>query len=70
MELSTSKRQLPKLQLLKIPNRKKNSNENFKLFETEPSLAEIIKSINFQTNNKSPDNDGIKTVFYKNFQIN
>ena len=30
-------------------------------------LDKIIKSINSQTNNKSPGNDGLKAVFYKNF---
>ena len=29
------------------------------------SLDEIIKSINFQTNNKSPGNDGFTGEFYK-----
>ena len=36
----------------KIPNRKKISNEHFNLCEAEISLDEIIKSINFETNNK------------------
>ena len=31
----------------------------------ETSLDEIIKSINSQTNNKSPGNDGPKAAFYK-----
>ena len=53
--------------LSKIPNRKKISNEDFNLCEEEISLDEIIKSINFQTSNKSPDNDGLKAVFYKHF---
>ena len=30
-------------------------------------LDKIIKSINSQTKNKSPGNDGLKAVFYKNF---
>ena len=33
----------------------------------ETSLDEIIRSINSQTNNKSPGNDGLKAVFYKHF---
>ena len=53
--------------LSKIPNRKKISNEDFKLCEAETSLDEITKSINFQTNNKSPGNDALKAVFYKHF---
>ena len=33
----------------------------------EVSLAEIIKSINFETNNKSSENDGFTVEFYKHF---
>ena len=44
-------------ELCKISNRKKISNENLK--EAEISLYEIIKSINPETNNKSPGNDGL-----------
>ena len=33
----------------------------------EISLDEIIKSMNSQTNNKSPGNDGLTTEFYKHF---
>ena len=51
----------------KIPYRKKISNEHFNLLEAEISLDEIIKSINFETNNKSPGNDGLTSKFYKNF---
>ena len=51
----------------KIPNRKKISYEHFNLCEAEISLDEIIKSINFETNNKSPGNDGVTSKFYKNF---
>ena len=51
----------------KIPYRKKISNEHFNLLEAEISLDEIIKSINFETNNKSPGNDGVTSKFYKNF---
>ena len=53
--------------LSKIPNRKKISNEHFNLCEAEISLDEIIKSINSETNNKSPCNDGLTTEFYKKF---
>ena len=49
----------------KIPNRKKKSNEHFNLCEVEISLDEIIKSINSETNNKPPGNDGLKAEFYK-----
>ena len=51
----------------KIPNRKKISNEHFNLCEVEISLDEIIKSINFETNNKPPGNDGLKAEFYKHY---
>ena len=53
----------------KIPNRKKISNEHFNLCEAEISLDEIIKSINSETNNKSPGNDGLKAEFHKHFSI-
>ena len=49
--------------LSKIPNRKKVSNAHFNLFEVEISLDEIIESITFETNNKSPGNDGFPTEF-------
>ena len=51
----------------KIPNRKKISNEHFNLCEAEISLDEIIKSINSETNNKSPGNDGLTAEFYRHF---
>ena len=51
----------------KISNRKKISNEHFNLCEAEISLDEIIKSINSETNNKSPGNDGLTAEFYKHF---
>ena len=51
--------------LWKIPNRKKISNEHFNLCEAEISLDEIIKSINFETNNKPPGSDGHIAEFYK-----
>ena len=53
--------------LSKIPNRKKISKKDFNLCEAETPLVEIIKSINSQTNNKSPSHDGLKAVFYKHF---
>ena len=49
----------------KIPNRKKISNEHFNLCVAEISLDEIIKSINSETNDKPPGNDGLKAEFYK-----
>ena len=52
----------------KIPNRKKISNEHFNLCEAEISLDEIIKSINSETNNKPPGNDGLTAEFYKLFK--
>ena len=50
-----------------FPNRKKISNEHFNLFEDEISLDEIIKSINSETNNKPPGNDGLTAEFYRHF---
>ena len=43
------------------------SNEHFNLFETEISLDEITKSINSETNNKLPGNDGLTAESYKRF---
>ena len=40
------------------------SNEDFNICEAETSLHKIIKSINSQTNNKSPGNDGLKALVY------
>ena len=51
----------------KIPNRKKISNKHFNLCEAEISLDEIIKSINSETNNKPPGNDGLTAEFYRHF---
>ena len=51
----------------KISNRKKISNEHFNLYKTEISSDEIIKSVNFETNNKSPGNDDLIWEFYKHF---
>ena len=51
----------------KIPNKKKISNEHSNLCEAEISLDEIKKSINFETNNKPPGNDGVTAEFYKHF---
>ena len=45
----------------------KTSNKHLNLCETEVSSDEIMKSINFETNNKSPGNDGLTTEFYKHF---
>ena len=53
--------------LIKICNRKKISNEDFNLCEAETSLDEIMKSVNSQTNNKSPGNNGLKAIVYKHF---
>ena len=53
--------------LSKILNRKKISNKHFNLCEAEISLDEIMKSINSETNDKSPGNDGLTAEFYKNF---
>ena len=53
--------------LRKITNRKKKSNEQFRLFEVKISLDEIIKSKNSKTNNKSPCNNGHTAKFYKHF---
>ena len=47
----------------KIPNRKKISYEHFNLCEAEISLDEIIKSINSETNNKSPGNEALQQNF-------
>ena len=57
--------EVPQLLLLNlfgklIPSRKKISNEHFNLCESEISLDQIIKSINSETNNKPPGNDGLK----------
>ena len=51
----------------KIPNRKKISNEHFNLCEAEISLDEIKKSINPETNNKPPGNDGLTAEFHRHF---
>ena len=51
----------------KIPNRKKISYEHFNLCEAESSSDEMIKSINSETNNKPPGNDGLTAEFYRHF---
>ena len=51
----------------KISNRKKMSNEDFNLCEAEISLDAIIKSINSETSNKPPGNDGLTAEFYRDF---
>ena len=43
------------------------SNEHFNLCETKISLDEIIKSINFETNNKPPGNVGLTAEYYRHF---
>ena len=47
----------------------KISNGHFNLCEAEISLDEIIKSINAETNNKRPGNDGLTAEFYRHFSI-
>ena len=49
------------------PNGKKIYNEHFNLCEAEKSLDKIIKSINSETNNKPPGNDGLTAECYKRF---
>ena len=49
----------------KILNRKKISYEQFNLCEAAISLDEIIISINSETNNKPPANDGVTAEFYR-----
>ena len=49
----------------KVSNTNKISNEYFNLCEAEISLDEIIKSINSETNNKPPGNDGLTAEFYR-----
>ena len=51
----------------KLPNKKKISNEHFNLCEAETSSDEIIKSINSETNNKPPGNDGLTAEFHRQF---
>ena len=51
----------------KIPNRKKIFYKDFNLCEAEIFLDEIIKSINYETNNKPPRNDGLTAEFYRHF---
>ena len=49
----------------KIPNRKNISYEHFNLCGAEISLDELIKSINSETNNTPPGNDGLTAEFYR-----
>ena len=51
----------------RIPHRKRISNEHFNHCEAQISLDEIIKSINSETNNKPPSNDGLTAEFYRHF---
>ena len=53
----------------KIPNRTKISNKHFNLCEALISLDEIVKSINSETNNKAPGNDGLQNNFIDTFQM-
>ena len=53
--------------LAKFLNRKKISNEKLNLCDAKISLDEIIKSINSQTNNKSPGSYDLTAEFYKRF---
>ena len=50
---------------MKIKFRKTNKINKDNLCDAEISLDEIIKSINSETNNKPPGNDGLKAEFYK-----
>ena len=43
------------------------SNEHCNLCKGEIYLDEIIKSINFETNDKPPGNDGLTAEFYRHF---
>ena len=63
------KRQLSRLLLpiSKIPNRNKISDKQFHLCGVKICLDKVTKSIHFQTNNKSPGNDGLTAEFYKPF---
>ena len=42
-------------------------NKHFNLCDAEISLDEIIKSINSETNNKSPGNDNLAAELYRHF---
>ena len=53
--------------ICKVLNGKKISNENFNVCETEISLDKIIKSINSETKNKPPGNDGLLAEIYRHF---
>ena len=53
--------------ITKNTNRKKISNGHFNLYEAEISLDKIIKSINSETNNKSPGNASFTAEFYKHY---
>ena len=51
----------------KIPNKKKIFYKHFNLCEAKIFLDEIIKSINSETNNKPPGNDGLTAEFHRHF---
>ena len=53
--------------LAKLLTEKKTSNEQFNLCEGKRSLDQFIKSINSQTNIKSPCSFGLTAKFYKYF---
>ena len=49
----------------KISNSKKVSNKQFRHCEANNFLEKVTKSINSQTNIKSPGNDSLTAKFYK-----
>ena len=51
----------------KISNIKKISNVQFNLCGVKISWDEIIKSTNFQTNNKYPGNNDLTAKFYEHY---
>ena len=61
--------QFPKLLQLnffsKSPSKKKKSNEQFNRCGAKIYLDEIIKSVNYQINNKSLGNDALTAELYK-----
>ena len=67
---NSTPKELPQLLLLNLFAKfltKKKFNEHFNLCKAETSLDEIIKSINSETNNKTPGNDGLTIEFYRHF---
>ena len=53
--------------LRKVPNWKKESNEQFNFYEPKISLDVVAKFKNSQTNDKFPGNDGQTEEIYKHF---